>query len=84
MLTALTTVAAYAAYSVVPSTQQIHGGRSFAPTVPFVILGVARYVRLVYRRGGGGNPTQALLDDPWLLVIVVGWVLTAGGIIYGR
>jgi 4-hydroxybenzoate polyprenyltransferase len=84
VLTALTTVAAYAAYSVVPSTQQIHGGRSFAPTVPFVILGVARYVRLVYRRGGGGNPTQALLDDPWLLVVVVGWVLTAGGIIYGR
>jgi 4-hydroxybenzoate polyprenyltransferase len=85
VLTALTTVAAYAAYSVVPSTLQMHGGRSFAPTVPFVILGVARYIRLVYRRGGGGNPTQALLiDDPWLLVIVVGWVLTAGGIIYGR
>jgi hypothetical protein len=85
VLTALTTVAGYAAYSVIPSTLQMHGGRSFAPTVPFVILGVARYVRLVYRRGGGGNPTQALLiDDPWLLVIVVGWVLTAGGIIYGR
>ncbi len=84
VLTALTTVAAYSAYSVVPSTMEIHGGRSFAPTIPFVILGVARYVRLVYRRGGGGNPTQALLNDPWLLLIVVGWVLTAGGIIYGR
>ncbi len=85
VLTALTTVSAYAAYSVVPSTLQMHGGRSFAPTVPFVILGVARYIRLVYRRGGGGNPTQALLiDDPWLLFIVVGWVLTAGGIIYAR
>ena len=75
----------YAVYSVIPSTLQRHGGRSFAPTIPFVILGVARYVRLVYRRGGGGNPTRALLiDDPWLLLIVVGWVLTAGGIIYGR
>jgi 4-hydroxybenzoate polyprenyltransferase len=85
VLTGLSTVAAYAAYSVMPATMQIHGGRSFAPTIPFVILGVARYVRLVYRRGGGGNPTQALLiDDPWLLLIVVGWVLTAGGIIYAR
>ncbi|MEO8430935.1 MAG: UbiA family prenyltransferase [Acidobacteriota bacterium] len=85
IVTALTTVSAYAAYSVTPSTLQIHGGRSFAPTVPFVVLGVARYVRLVYRQGGGGNPTQTLLiDDPWLLVIVVGWVATAGWIIYGH
>jgi 4-hydroxybenzoate polyprenyltransferase len=82
---ALTTVAAYSAYSVLPTTFRIHGGRSFAPTIPFVVLGIARYVRLVYRRGGGGNPTQALLiDDPWLLLIVVGWVGTAGWIIYGR
>lgn len=85
VLTALTTVAGYAVYSVIPSTQQIHGGRSFAPTIPFVVLGVARYMRLVYRRGGGGNPTRALLiDDPWLLLVVLGWVLTAGWIIYGR
>jgi 4-hydroxybenzoate polyprenyltransferase len=83
VVTALTTVAAYAGYSTAPSTLT-HYGRSLAPTVPFVVLGIARYVRLVYRRGGGGNPTQALLtDDPWLLAIVVGWVATAGWIIYG-
>jgi len=82
---ALATVAAYAAYTVVPATLRMHGGRSLAPTVPFVVLGVARYVRLVYRRGGGGNPTRALLiDDPWILLIVVGWVATAGWLIYGR
>jgi decaprenyl-phosphate phosphoribosyltransferase len=85
VVTALSTVAAYTAYSVLPATQQMHGGRSFAATIPFVVLGVARYVRLVYRRGGGGNPTQALLiDDPVLLAIVVGWVLMSGLIIYGR
>lgn len=85
VVTALTTVAAYSAYTVVPSTIRMHGGRSLAATVPFVVLGVARYVRLVYRRGGGGNPTQALLiDDPWILLIVVGWVAAAGWIIYVR
>ncbi len=85
VVTALATVAGYAAYSVSSSTLARYGGRSLAPTVPFVILGLARYVRLVYRRGGGGNPTQALLtDDPWLLAIVVGWVATAGWIIYVR
>jgi len=85
VVTALTTVAAYAAYSVVPSTIRMHGGRSLAATVPFVVLGVARYVRLVYSRGGGGNPTRALLiDDPWILLIVLGWVAAAGWIIYVR
>lgn len=85
VVTALTTVAGYAVYSVIPSTQQIHGGRSFAPTIPFVVLGVARYMRLVYRRGGGGSPTRALLiDDPWLLLVVAGWVAAAGWIIYGH
>jgi 4-hydroxybenzoate polyprenyltransferase len=85
VVTALATAAGYAAYSVSAATMARYGGRSLAPTVPLVILGLARYVRLVYRRGGGGNPTQALLtDDPWLLAIVVGWVATAGWIIYGR
>lgn len=83
VVTALATVAAYGAYSVAPHTLAFHG-HSFAPTVPFVVLGVARYVRLVYRRGGGGSPTQALLiDDPWILLIVLGWVATAAWIIYG-
>ena len=82
VVSALSTVAAYGAYSVAPHTLAFHG-HSFGPTVPFVVLGVARYVRLVYRRGGGGSPTRALLiDDLWLLLIVVGWVLTAGWIIY--
>lgn len=83
VVTALATVAAYGAYSVAPHTLAFHG-HSFGPTVPFVVLGVARYVRLVYRRGGGGNPTQALLiDDPWILLLVLGWVATAAWIIYG-
>ncbi len=84
VVTALSTVAAYSAYTVVPSTISIHG-QSLAVTIPFVVLGVARYVRLVYRRGGGGSPTQALLiDDPWILLIVLGWVAAAAWTIYGR
>ena len=85
IVTGLTTVSAYSAYSVYPTTTSHYGGHTLAATIPFVVLGLARYVHLVYRRGGGGNPTQALLvDDPWLLVIVMGWVATAGWIIYGR
>jgi 4-hydroxybenzoate polyprenyltransferase len=85
VVTALSVVAAYAAWSVSATTVFQYGGKSLWPTVPFVVVGVARYVRLVYRRGGGDNPTRALLiDDPALLAIVVGWVAVAGWIIYGR
>jgi 4-hydroxybenzoate polyprenyltransferase len=81
---ALTAVAAYAAYTVAPVTVRKFGGTGLAWTVPWVILGLTRYVRLVYRHGGGGNPTRALLiDDPWILLIVLGWVLTAGLVVYG-
>ena len=84
IVTGLSTVSAYSAYSVL-STTAAHYGQSLAATVPFVVLGLARYMHLVYRRGGGGSPTQALLvDDSWLLVIVIGWVATAGWIIYGH
>jgi hypothetical protein len=83
IITGLATVAAYAGYSTSASTLA-HYGRTLAPTVPWVVLGIARYIRLVYRQGGGGNPTRALLtDDPWLLLIVIGWVATAGWMIYG-
>lgn len=85
IVTGLSTVSAYSAYSVFPTTIAHYAGHSLALTIPFVVLGLARYVHLVYRRGGGGNPTQALLvDDPWLLAVVLGWVVTAGWIIYGR
>ncbi|HEV2063977.1 MAG TPA: UbiA prenyltransferase family protein [Thermoanaerobaculia bacterium] len=81
---ALTAVAAYAAYTVAPVTVRKFGGTGLAWTVPWVVLGLTRYVRLVYRHGGGGNPTRALLiDDPWILLIVLGWILTAGLVVYG-
>jgi 4-hydroxybenzoate polyprenyltransferase len=84
IVTGLTTASAYSAYSVLGTTAA-HYGQSLAATIPFVVLGLARYMHLVYRRGGGGSPTQALLvDDSWLLVIVIGWVATAGWIIYGH
>ena len=42
IVTGLTTVSAYSAYSVL-STTAAHYGQSLAATVPFVVLGLARY-----------------------------------------
>ncbi|GAB4193784.1 MAG: decaprenyl-phosphate phosphoribosyltransferase [Roseiflexaceae bacterium] len=46
-------------------------------TVPFVIYAIFRYLYLMYRHGGGGNPADLLLSDrPFALSIVI-WGITA-------
>ena len=42
-------------------------------TVPFVIYGIFRYLYLLHRRGGGGDPSAALLQDFHLLGAFCAW-----------
>ena len=46
--------------------------RQFIPTVPFVILGIYRYLALVSK--GFGEPIHAILRDRLLAVIVSAWL----------
>lgn len=53
-------------------------------TVPFVIYAIFRYLYLMYRHGGGGNPAELLLGDrPFALSIVV-WGVIALAILSTR
>lgn len=70
---AAATVACYAVYAV---RYAPHAG-TMALTVPFVALGVARYVYLVRRQDLGEEPENVLLTDRMLLVTVAVWVLVA-------
>jgi hypothetical protein len=47
----------------------------------FVLYGVFRYLYLVHQRGGG-SPTHTLLNDRQLLLVVAGWLLYCGVVIY--
>jgi 4-hydroxybenzoate polyprenyltransferase len=69
-------VAAYAWYTLAAETALTHGTGSLALTVPWVLLGTARYLYRLRLRGGGGDPTEELLRDPLLAVAVAGWVAT--------
>ena len=44
--------------------------------MPWVLLGTLRYLYRLRFRGGGGDPAEELLRDPWLAASVAGWGAT--------
>lgn len=75
-------VVAYAIYTASPEVQEKLGTDKLYLTIPFVLFGIFRYLYLVHQREEGGNPTQLLLTDRPLLVVVVLWVATAALLLY--
>jgi 4-hydroxybenzoate polyprenyltransferase len=68
-------VIAYGLYTVSVQTVAQHG-TELTLTLPFVLFGTFRYLFLLRHRGGGGDPSNELLDDPWLLASAAGWIAT--------
>lgn len=76
------TFLSYALYTMSPETTEKFGTPWLGLTIPFPLYGIFRYLYLVHKRQGGGNPSDTLLNDKPLLVCVALWALTAGIIIY--
>ena len=69
-------IVSYSLYTVSAETVAMHGTASLIYSVPFVIYGVFRYLFLLHRRSGGGDPAAALMQDRHLLGAFAGWLLT--------
>ena len=69
-------VAVYAWYTMAAETAQLHGTGGLVLTLPWVLLGTVRYLYRLRLRGGGGDPSEELLRDPWLAAAVAGWLAT--------
>jgi 4-hydroxybenzoate polyprenyltransferase len=65
---------AYSLYTLAPETVHLHGTDKLVYTVPFVLYGMFRYLFLLHRRGGGGDPALDLVRDPHLLIAGAGWL----------
>lgn len=76
MLCAMGMTLTYAAYTLSADTARLHGTGGLAWTLPWVLLGTLRYLYRLRSRGGGGDPAEELLRDPWLAVSALGWVAT--------
>lgn len=58
------------------------GSRKVYFTSVFVILGLFRYLQQTFINEQTGSPTQVLLTDHFLQLILMGWILTFTFIIY--
>jgi 4-hydroxybenzoate polyprenyltransferase len=79
---AAATMVAYIIYCASPETRAYFGTEWMVLTTPFPIYGLFRYLYLVHRKAGGGNPSDLLLNDRPLLACVLLWGLTSVAIIY--
>ena len=77
------TLLAYAFYTISPETVTKFGTDHLLMTFPLPIYGLFRYLYLIHRGDGGGNPSDLLLSDRPLQVCVVIWGGLVAAIIYG-
>lgn len=76
------TVMAYALYTF--NAENLPTNHAMMFTIPFVLYAVFRYLYLVYRKGEGGSPEEALFADRPLLVCILLWACTSVVILYAR
>jgi len=67
----------YGLYTVWPDTVAHFGTNHLVYTIPFVLAGMGRYLYLVYQEDLGGKPHEILLNDLFLQVLVIGWIIAA-------
>ena len=81
---AAATLVSYCLYTISEETVAHYGTSNLFWTIPFVVYGLFRYLYLIHLRGGGGDPTAALVRDKATLLNVALWGLTSAGIVYFR
>ena len=76
------TLMSYSLYTLSPDATAKFPGKRLEFTIPFVLLGIFRYLYLVHQASEGGNPTRLLLTDRVLIAVVLLWAAIVAAIIY--
>jgi 4-hydroxybenzoate polyprenyltransferase len=51
-------------------------------TIPFVLYGICKYLYIIYKKNGGGDPAEVVSKDIGIIVTGVLWVLSMVGLLY--
>jgi 4-hydroxybenzoate polyprenyltransferase len=76
------TLVGYMIYTASPEVERKLGTPHLYLTVPFVVLGILRYLYLIHAQGEGGDPARLLFKDRTLLAAVVLWVAADVALLY--
>ena len=79
-LGAAATLATYTLYTLASETIALYGTDHLVWTVPLVLLGLCRCLRLTYAERRAANP-ERLLFDPALLGLVLAWAIACALIV---
>jgi 4-hydroxybenzoate polyprenyltransferase len=79
---AVITTGVYAAYTRSEHVSEIFGERDLLYTLPFAVIGIARFIRLVTTRHDADSPTEEMLRDPVFMLALVAFVAVALGVLY--
>ena len=79
---AAVTIVAYIMYTVSPDVvTKFHTDKLYLTTA-FVVVGILRYLQMIFVEKKGGSPTETLLTDMFLQLCVSGWLIAFGILIY--
>jgi 4-hydroxybenzoate polyprenyltransferase len=82
---AATTIVNYTMYTVADETVEKFHSTHLVWSVPFVVFGIARYMFLVQKSRGGGNPTRVLLGGDAMFVInTLLWAAVVASVVFLR
>ncbi len=81
-LCAAATVSCYTLYTLATETIAHFGTDRLVWTVPLVVLGVFRHLRLTYGEQRAGEPEAVFLRDPCMVGTIVLWVVACGLILH--
>lgn len=82
VIMAAVTIVSYILYTVSPDVVHKHGSTHLYLTSLWVIIGLLRYMQITFVREKSGSPTQVLLKDPFLQVVLGLWLLSSMIFIY--
>lgn len=78
----IATTVCYTAYTISEHAVYQFGSRAMVVTVPFIIIGLFRFLGLLNRSQVADSPTDAMLKDRWFMLNLVGWVVVVLWIVY--
>jgi len=72
----------YLLYTLSPDIETKFKSGDLYYTAFFVLLGIMRYMQIVFVERGGGSPTDIFLKDKIIQASLIGWIITFGILIY--